>query len=125
MKPLAGTIAPAPQMLGVQTLQDVIGYKASATYQAGVTYTFTIDMVPDFVLQGTQTGRFCIYEHKFTNRAPWEALIASRDAVPYLLTIADVEAVANIPAFFSQRTFYDSFVAGGARDCGPLPNIRF
>jgi len=125
MKPLAGTITPVPQMLGVQTLRDVIVYQAAATYQAGVTYTFTVDMVPDFVLQGSETGRFCIYEQKFTNRAPWEALIASRDAVPYSVTVVDVEIVANIPAFFSQRTFYDSFVGGGARDCGPLPNIRF
>ena len=32
--------------VGVQSLQDVIVYAADATYQAGLTYTFTINMVP-------------------------------------------------------------------------------
>jgi hypothetical protein len=125
MKPLTGTIAPAPQMLGAQTLQDVIVYKAGATYQSGVTYNFTMDLVPDFVFQGTQTGRFCIHEQKFTNRALWDALITSPNAVPYSISIADTETVANIPEFFSQRTFHESFSSGGAIDCGPVPNIRF
>ena len=125
MKPLAGTITPAPQMVGAQSMQDVIVYKAGATYQAGVTYNFTIDLVPDFIFQGTQTGRFCIFEQKVTNRALWDALIASPNAVPYSVTITDTETVASIPAFFPQRTFYGSFAAGGALDCGPVPNIRF
>ena len=125
MKPLTGTITPAPQMEGVQSLQDVIVYQARATYQAGVTYTFTVDMVPDFVFRGTQTGRFCIHEQKFTNRTVWDALIASPAAVPYTITISDTETVAGIRAFFPQRTFYESFAAAGAFDCGPVPNIRF
>ena len=125
MKPLAGTITPAPQMLGVQSQQDVVVYQALATYQAGVTYTFGIDMVPDFVFQGTQSGRFCIHEQKFTNRAVWDALIASQAVIPYSISINDTETFASIPAFFPQRTFYESFAAGGAFDCGPVPNIRF
>jgi len=106
-------------------MQDVIVYQAAATYQAGVTYTFIIDLVPDFVFQGTQSGRFCIHEQKFTNRPVWDALKASQAPVPYSITINATETVASIPAFFPQRTFYESFVAGGAFDCGPQPNIRF
>jgi len=125
MKPLAGTITPAPHMVGVQSLQDVIVYQAAATYQAGVSYSFTIDLIPDFVFQGTQTGRFCIHEQKFTNRSVWNSLIASSAAIPYSLSISDTGTVANIPAFLPQRTFHESFTAGGATDCGPVPNIRF
>jgi len=125
MKALSGTVSPAPQMIGVQSLQDVIVYSAKATYQAGTTYSFTIDMVPDYVFQGTQTGRFCIHEQKFTNRDVWNALIASQAAVPYSLSISDTETSATISTFFPQRTFYESFKAGGAIDCGPVPNIRF
>ena len=36
---------------------DVIVYGANATYLPG-TYTFSVDLIPDYVLQGTQTGRF-------------------------------------------------------------------
>ncbi len=125
MKPLGGTITPVPEMVGVQSLQDVLVYRAAATYQAGTTYTFTVDMVPDYVFQGTQTGRFCIHEQKVTNRAVWDALMASQAAVPYSVSISDTETSATIPAFFPQRTFHESFAAGGAFDCGPVPNIRF
>jgi len=125
MKPLGGTITPEPQMVGVQSLQDVLVYRAAATYRAGQTYTFVVDMVPDYVFQGTQTGRFCIFEQKITNRAVWDALIASQTAVPYSVSISDTETSATIPAFFPQRTFHEAFTAGGAFDCGPVPNIRF
>ena len=125
MKPLSGTITPAPQMVGVQSLQDVIVYQAAATYQAGTSYSFTIDMIPDFVFQGSLSGRFCIHGQKFSNSSVWNALVASSVPVPYSLTINDTGTVANIPSFLPQRTFYDNFTAGGAVDCGPIPNIRF
>jgi hypothetical protein len=125
MKPLTGTITPAPQMVGAQSLQDVIVYQAAATYQAGVTYSFTIDMIPDFVFQGAQSGRFCIHEQKFTNRTVWNALVTSSAPIPYSLTISDTGTSATIPSFLPQRTFHESFAAGGAVDCGPVPNIRF
>jgi len=125
MKPLSGTITPTPQMAGVQSQQDVIAYQATATYLAGVTYTFAVDMVPDFVFHGTQSGRFCIHEQKFTNRTVWNALVASQAPIPYTVTISDTGTVATIPPFLPQRTFHESFAAGGAGDCGPVPNIRF
>ena len=106
-------------------MRDVIVYQAAATYQAGVTYTFTVDMAPDFVFQGTQTGRFCIHEQKFRDSAVWNFLITSQATIPYSVTISDTGTVANIPAFLPQRTFYESLKAGGAFDCGPVPNIRF
>src|SRR5262249_27079277 len=89
MKPLSGTIVPAPKLAGGQSLQDVIVYTAAATYQGGATYTFTLEMVPDYVLQGTQTGRFCIYSQRVTNRAAWDALMASQATIPYSISISD------------------------------------
>src|SRR5262245_18403356 len=125
MKPLGGNITPSPEMIGVQSLDDVIVYGGAATYQAGTMYTFTVEMVPDYVIQGKQCVRFCIYEQKFTNRAVWDALIASSANVPYSISISDMETTARIPEFFPQRTFYESFKAVGAMDCGPAPNVRF
>jgi hypothetical protein len=125
MKPLTGSITPAPSMIGVQSLPEVVQYEAAATYQAGVTYSFTIDMVPDFVFQGTQTGRFCLFNQKVLNREIWNALISSSDSVSYSVSIADTGTSARIPASYSQRTFHESFVASGAGDCGAVPNVRF
>lgn len=125
MKPLGGTITPAPQMVGAESMQDVIMYRGAATYQAGTTYSFTIDLVPDYVVQGTQTGRFCIYEQKFNNRSAWDALKSSSAPIPYRVSISDTETYANIPVFFPQRAFYESFQRSGALDCGPGANTRF
>ncbi len=61
-------------LAGVQSLQDVIVYTGAATYQGGTTHTFTVDMVPDYVLQGTQTGCFYIYSQGVTSRGVWDAL---------------------------------------------------
>src|SRR6185503_10656073 len=66
MKPLQGTISPAPELAGATSLRDVIVYSGQATYRAGVTYTFVIDMVPDYVFQGSLSGKFCIHEQKFS-----------------------------------------------------------
>jgi len=125
MKPLTGTIAPLPQMVGVQSLQDVIQYEGAATYAASTSYTFTIDMIPDFVFQGTQSKRYCVFTQKVTNREIWNALISSTDAVAYNVSISDTGTAARIPASYPQKTFYQSFVADGAGDCGSVPNIRF
>jgi hypothetical protein len=125
MKVSGGTITPLPQMIGAQSLQDVIVYGGTATYQGGSTYNFTVDLVPDYVIQGTQSGRYCIYEQKFINRAAWDALIASTADVPYTVSISDTETTATIPGFFSQRTFYRNFTADGATDCGSSPTNRF
>ena len=65
MKPLSGSITPAPAVAGVQSLNDIMVYTAPATYEAGVTYAFIIDMVPDFLFQGIQTGRFRLHRQKF------------------------------------------------------------
>ena len=114
MKVSGGTITPTPQLVGPQSLQDVIVYGAATTYQAGTTYDFTIDMVPDYVIQGSQTGRFCLYEQKFSNRTVWDALIASTADVAYSVSISDTETAATISTFFSQRTFQKNFTADGA-----------
>ena len=124
MKVSGGTISPSPQMVGAQTMQDVIVYSGAATYQAGA-YNFTVDLLPDYVIQGTQTGRFCLYEQKFNNRAVWDALVASATDVPYSVSISDTDTAATIPIFFSQRTFHRNLTTEGAFDCGPTPTTRF
>ena len=125
MKSIGGSVSPAPTLPGATSLNDVIVYQGAATYDAGVTYNFVIDMVPDFVIRGSQTGRFCIYEQKFTNRQAWDALIAADTPVPYSVAISETGTSATIPTFFPQRTFYESFAAAGAFDCGAAPNVNF
>jgi hypothetical protein len=125
MNPIAGSITPLPAMVGAQSMRDVLVYQGGATYDPGITYAFVVDFVPDYVIQGTQSGRFCLYEQKFTNRAVWESLVASPNAIPYSISNSDTGTAATIPAFLPQRTFYESFKTAGAVDCGPQPNSRF
>ena len=125
MKPLDGTITPPPQMVGVQSLRDVIVYRASATFEPDISYAFIVDFVPDYVFQGTLTGRFCLYEEMVSSRAIWQAIIADQVPVPYTISNSDTDSFATIPFFFPQRTFYQGFASDGAIDCGPVPNTRF
>ncbi|MSV34839.1 MAG: hypothetical protein EXQ47_04480 [Bryobacterales bacterium] len=125
MKGLRGTISPAPE-LGAMSLNDVIVYGSRAQYRAGVTYTFSIDMVPDYVFQGTLSGRYCVHDQKFAaNPNPWNALLASSETPPYSLSWNDAGSVATIPAFYPQSALRANFITAGATDCGPGANLRF
>jgi hypothetical protein len=125
MKPIAGSITPPPTMVGAQSMRDVLVYQGGAIYDPGITYSFVVDFVPDYVIQGAQSGRFCLDEQKFTNRTMWESLIASPNPIPYSISDSDTGTAATIPVFPPQRTFNESFRAAGALDCGPQPNNRF
>ena len=113
-------------MPGATSLNDVIVYGARAQFRAGVTYVFSIDMVPDYVYQGTLSRRFCVHDQKFaSNPNPWNALLANAEPPEYSLSWLDTGAVAEIPAFYPQGTLRANFIASGATDCGPVANIRF
>jgi len=66
-----------------------------------------------------------VFSQKASNRYVWNALISNAESVSYSVSITDTGTVARIPASYPARTFYQSFVANGARDCGPVANIRF
>ena len=126
LKPLQGNITPPPEFLGASSLADAIVAHAPASYSAGITYSFTVDMVPDYVIQGVRSGRFCLYERKFERRRDrWDAIRADTVPVSYSVAIRDLDYDADVPSFFPQGTFYESFVREGATDCGPMPNNRF
>ena len=126
MKPLQGNITPEPEFRGARSLADLIASRGRASYRAGVTYSFTVDLVPDYVIQGVRSGRFCLYERQFERRLDrWAAVRASTAPIPYSLSIRDLDYDAEVPSFFPQRTFYESFVQAGATDCGPTSNNRF
>lgn len=126
MKGLRGTISPAPGMPGATSLNDVIVYNSPALYHAGVTYTFSIDLIPDYVFQGTLSGRYCVHDQKFAARpGPWNALLASSEAPPYSVSWNDLGSITEIPAYYPQSMLRANFIAAGATGCGPNANIRF
>ena len=126
MKPLQGDITPAPEFRGSSSLTNLIMNRGRASYRAGVTYSFTVDMVPGYVIQGVRSGRFCLYERKFErNWNRWAAIRAGTAPLPYSVSMRDLHYDAEVPSFFPQGTFYESFVRAGAADCGPMPNNRF
>ena len=127
MKPLTGAVNPVPEIEGVASVSDLILYNARARYRAGVTYAFTVDLIPDYVIQGVLTGGFCLYEQKFIGpaRTHWDGIRASAAPVKYSISITDLDYAAEIPTFFPQRTFYEALIREGARDCGPQPTNRF
>ena len=126
MKPLQGSIKPSPELQGASSLTDVIIHRADARYRSGVTYSFTVELVPDYVIQGVRSGRFCLYERKFErNWNRWAGIRAGVAPLPYSVSIRDLDYDAEVPSFFPQGTFYESFVRAGAADCGAEPTNRF
>jgi hypothetical protein len=126
MKPLQGVISPAPGMPGATSLDDVIVYGARAQYRAGITYTFSIEMIPDYIFRGSLSGRFCVHDQKFaSNPNAWNALLGSSAPIPYSVSWNDIDSVAEIPSYYPQSVLRADFIAAGATDCGPVPNIRF
>jgi len=127
MKAVQGSIDPQPEADGGAGVSDVILYNARAHYRAGVTYSITVDLAPDYVIQGQISGSFCMYESKFNGRARtnWEAIRESGAPVKYPVSITDVDFSGEIPLFYPQQTFYEGLVNEGARDCGPQPTTRF
>lgn len=126
MKTVGGSITPPPVLPGAVTMNDVILYGGSAQYRAGTTYEFVIDFIPDYVFQGSISGRFCVHDQKYAaNPAAWNAIMASNAPVPLLLAISDLDFAGRIAAFYAPSLLRANFLAAGAFDCGPVPNIRF
>jgi hypothetical protein len=127
MKAVQGSIDPQPEAYGVASVSEVILYNARARYRAGITYSITVDLAPDYVIQGQISGAFCMYEAKFNGRARtnWEAIRESVALVKYPVSITDVDFSGEIPLFYPQHAFYEGLVNEGARDCGPTPTTRF
>ena len=100
-------------------------------YEANTVYHFTADLVPDFVIHSVDKNRSCVHYQKFvyspTSRKEFAEALASEKPSTYAVhsNVFSNAFKGEIPQFYGAGTFHQSFVAEGARDCGPQPTRRF
>jgi hypothetical protein len=103
-------------------------FGAHYTYEGGTMYQFTADLVPNFVVHNLDKSRACIasqqYRHSTAAKKAFLDVITSEAPSSYVLSIGSVFK-GRIQAFYGLGTFYQSFIAAGAQDCGPQPTRRF
>ena len=129
MKVTDEKIEPLPEVQYSFQLPDLLKYDTGATYKTGVTYHFTVDLVPDYVIQNATKDKFCIYVRKFSGsqkmQAIWDNLRSNGAPIKYRVEIRNSDFNGETEPFHSQKSFLASFVKEGAQDCGPNPNVNF
>ena len=129
MRVIHETIEPAPEVQYSFQMPDLLKFDTAASYTAGVTYHFTVDLVPDYIIQNATKDKFCIYVKKFGGsqkmQAIWDNLRSNGAPIKYRVEIRNSDFKGETDPFHSQKSFLASFVTEGAQDCGPNPNVNF
>ena len=129
MKVLNERIEPSPEVQYSFQQPDLLKYDTPAAYKAGLTYLFTVDLTPDYIIQNAAKKKFCIFVKKFGGaqkmQAVWEALRTNGAPTKYRIEIRNSDFIGETEPFYSQKSFLSSFVKEGAQDCGANPNVNF
>jgi hypothetical protein len=125
MKVLDARVEPA---LASDGAADALRYGGAAHYESGVTYRFTFDFVPDYILRNAGGTRYCLNTEGLRNNARlpvWEEIRASAEPVKYRVDISSLNFVSETSALAPQKAYYEGFLREGALDCGPTPTTHF
>ncbi len=129
MKVINESIDPLPDVQYPLQRPDLLKYDTAAGYRANTVYHFTVDMIPDYVIQNAKKTKFCIYVQKFGGSPKrlslWEALSTNGMPIKYRIDIRNTDFNGETDNFHAQKVFLASFVNEGSQDCGPNPNINF
>ena len=100
---------------------------AHYTYEGDTVYRFTADLVPNFVVHNLERTKSCIHYQQYTHSPETEKaiaqILATETPTTYSVTVGTFKG--RIQNFYGEGTFFKSFVAEGAKDCGPTPTRRF
>ncbi len=135
MTVLDSTIAPMPREAypphDEVLLNDIrtspLDAGAHYTYEGDTVYRFTADLVPNFVVHNLERTKSCIHYQQYTHSPETEKaiaqILATETPTTYSVTVGTFKG--RIQNFYGEGTFFKSFVAEGAKDCGPTPTRRF
>src|SRR5258705_2355161 len=110
-------------------LNTLVRSGSDGWFKAAVVYHFSIDLVPNFVVQNVSKTKFCVDEDRFKSSSElyrtWEAMKASRALVKYWLRINKMNWGGETEPFYPPKIFFDGFLREGAVKCKPYKNIYF
>lgn len=113
-------IAPLPE--GPQSAPQ-LRYLTRAFYKAGQEYSFTVDLIPNYVLFNEQTQTFCIAMRTFshTSRDRFTSEITNESRMRFRIAIQGTEMDGRQPQLtglsYVPNSWYSSYMKGGVGEC--------
>ena len=102
--------------------------RADFLYDARTVYTFTLDLVPDYIAFERDLFTPCISRHRFERdrqaREIFARRLANESETEYRVSIGGQAFEGRIERFPGEGTLYRNFLADGGRDCEDLPASR-
>ena len=98
-------------------------------YDQGITYKFTADFEPQFIVHNLERTRTCVAYQLGSpgseQRASLQQLMVSQQPATYSVVINDPAFKATIRNFYPPSASRQTYESEGAQDCGPTPTRRF
>lgn len=108
--------------LGDEHLKGLLKNSSPASYQAGVTYRFVIDLLPNYILVDKTEKKFCILASEFDANSMsknfWSFAKADAKPRPYRVSLDGLDFNARTEGFVTQKTLLEAFAKDGLRECG-------
>lgn len=131
LRPLRSSIQPVPHevhapLKEAEAIPGFLAHRADFLYQAG-TYTFAVEMVPDFVMVLRDLITPCLWkqppQHSEEARKAFARRLARQQATVYRVWIGGRGFQGRIDEFHGEGTFFQSFLAEGLAECEyPAPS---
>jgi hypothetical protein len=98
--------------------------KYAVRYEQGKTYKFTVDMIPDFVIQNVDKTKQCIKKPSKDYVDTFQKLIQNED-VRFDIIVSGTEFTGITANTYSFKEFYDSAIKEGALECAENQTNHF
>lgn len=96
-----------PPMIGTDPLK----------YEQGKIYNFTVDMIPDFVMQNVDKTKSCIRKQPVEFKDAFQKLIQNDETVRFTIRVSGTEYSGVTNNTYSLKLFYDNAIKEGAFEC--------
>lgn len=104
-----------PPMIGTDPLK----------YEQGKIYNFTVDMIPNFVMQNVDKTKSCIRKLPVEYKDAFQKLIQNDEAVRFAIRVSGTEYSGVTNNTYSLKLFYDNAIKEGAFECKEDQTIYF
>lgn len=98
--------------------------KYAVRYEQGKTYKFTVDMIPNFVIQNVDKTKQCIIKPSKDYVDTFQKLIQNED-VRFDIRVSGTEFTGITANTYSFKEFYDSAIKEGALECAENQTNHF
>lgn len=99
--------------------------KYAVKYEQGKTYNFTVDMIPDFVIQNVDKTKQCIRKPSKDYVDTFQILIQNNEDVRFDIIVSGTEFTGVTTNTYSFKEFYDSAIKEGALECAENQTNHF